>query len=97
MKPSRALRKRLEEKLDARGLSIRDHWKRWHPKAYRRLEEQGEAEEFFLKEQEAYHAMEERLKQQKLPGGGADELLRERFYPLSLGEKASLRPPRLPV
>jgi len=97
VKPSRALRKRLEQQLDARGLSIRDHWKRWHPKAYQRLDQQGELEQFFLKEQEAYHAQAARLAQQKLPGGGADELLRERFYPLSPEEQASLQPPTLPV
>jgi hypothetical protein len=97
MKPKNALRMFKEMRLDARGSSIRDHWKRWHPKAYKRLDEQGEAEDFFLKEQEAYYAMEDRLAKQSLPGGGAHELLRERFYPLSPEEQASLRPPKLPV
>jgi hypothetical protein len=63
--------------LDAWGLSIRDDYNKWRPKEYRRLVREGRAAQFFLQQQEGFHDLEERLSQQNLPAGAADEILRE--------------------
>lgn len=92
MKPRKSAQERMNYlRLDARGLSIRDHYRKHHPGLVKRLEKKGEAEAFFLQRQEDYHDQEERLSKQNLPAGGAEEVLRELYYPLSDEENQILR------
>jgi hypothetical protein len=91
MKTRKSAQERMNYlRLDARGLSIRDHYQKWHPSLVKSLEKRGEAEAFFLRRQEGYHAQEDRLAKKNLPAGGADEILRELYYPLSDKEQRIL-------
>jgi hypothetical protein len=83
--------RQAEGQLDARGLSIRDHYRKHHASLAKKLQEQGEEAQFFLERQESYHQTAERLSKQTFPAGGAEEILRELYYPLSDEETRILR------
>jgi len=71
-----------ETQLNARGLSLRDHYRHEFPKWMKKLRAKGEEDQFFLDLQRRYEETEARLAQQNLPPGGAQEILSEMYYPV---------------
>ena len=89
----KSLRDRLQkrEHLDYLGQQIRNYWKAHLPREFKALQQRGEDPAFFLESQKGAHELLLRLKG-KLPPGGADEVLRELYFPLNEAEKSQLTP-----
>jgi len=82
MPKSQAVQNLTERKLNARGLSLRDHYRHEFPKWMKKLRAKGEEEQFFLDLQRQYEETEARLEKDNLPPGGAQEVLSAMYYPV---------------
>ena len=69
-----------ETQLNARGLSLKAHYRHEFPKLVKALEAKGEGTSYFLALQQEYEEMEQHLASQQLPPGGAQEILSGMFY-----------------
>ena len=69
-----------ETQLNARGLSLKAHYRHEFPKLLKELEAKGEGTSYFLALQQEYEEMEQHLASQNLPPGGAQEILSGMFY-----------------
>jgi len=71
MPKSQAVQNLTERKLNARGLSLRDHYRHEFPKWMKKLRAKGEEVSYFLNLQQEYEDTEKHLESQDLPPGGA--------------------------
>jgi hypothetical protein len=80
-----------KDSLDPFGHRMRTYWKNHLPKTFKSLQEQGQDPALFLKAQDEAAKLAFQMKG-KLPPGGIEEILRERFFPLNEREKNDLKP-----
>jgi len=82
MPKSKALQNLQGNQLNARGLSLKAHYRHEFPKLVKELEAKGEGTSYFLALQQEYEDTEAQLAKDDLPPGGAQEILSQMYYPV---------------